>query len=600
MRPISNVVDASNYVLLELGKPIHTFDAAAVHERHIVVRRARDGERLETLDHVARELRPRHAADRRPRGPLAIAGVMGGAASEVGAATDRGHHRVGHLRSGERPPHGVPLLAAQRGQPALREGPGARLARLGADRTAALIASLGRRPCGGRRRRHGTGRARTSEAAVPAARVSRLLGIDVSADEQRSLLARVEVDTEKATASDAVPLIDGERPRPLTADEAKGALVAIVPTHRPDLRIEADIAEEIARVRGYETVPAALPVSEAPPYRADPRLEVNRLRALLSGRGVDEVITFALVSADDHERLGLPAGDSRTVRAANPVSSDHAELRRSLLPGLLRVLSDNERQRRDEVRIFEMGDVHLWVGEGSSDATATLRTPDEHHILGVLMAGSGSPPLWQEPARPVDLGDLKGLLEATVERLAPGTRLLFAGAEPRPGVDHPGRVSTVLAVTSQADGTTLDDPLPLGRVGELHPRLLEAFEVRSEHVVSAELDLAPLLALVPERRRVELLERLPALERDIALVVKETAPAGDIAEAIREVGVDSITSVVLFDRYQGPPLAADEVNIAFRLRFQARDSAFSEAALDRTIDRLRGVLAERFGARLRD
>jgi phenylalanyl-tRNA synthetase beta chain len=158
----------------------------------------------------------------------------------------------------------------------------------------------------------------------------------------------------------------------------------------------------------------------------------------------------------------------------------------------------------------------------------------------------------------------------------------------------------VLAVTTSADGAPSGDPLPLGTVGELHPRLLEAFEVRSEHVLCAELDLAPLLFLVPERRRVELVERLPAVERDIALVVKETAPTGDIAEAIREIGAESIASVILFDRYQGPPLAADEVNIAFRIRFQARDSALTEAVLDRTIERLRGVLAERFGARLRD
>jgi phenylalanyl-tRNA synthetase beta chain len=142
--------------------------------------------------------------------------------------------------------------------------------------------------------------------------------------------------------------------------------------------------------------------------------------------------------------------------------------------------------------------------------------------------------------------------------------------------------------------------LPLGTVGELHPRLLETFDVRAEHVVAAELDLAALLSLVPERHRVELVERLPAVERDIALVVKETAPVGDIAEAIREAATETLDSVLLFDRYQGPPLAVDEVNIAFRLRFQARDAALTDTALDGTIERLRGVLAERFGARLRD
>jgi phenylalanyl-tRNA synthetase beta chain len=597
MRPISSIVDASNYVMLELGKPIHTFDAAAVAGGTIVVRDAKSDETLETLDHVTRQLDADTLVIADARGPIGIAGVMGGANSEVDSSTE-----AVIIESAIFDPVSIRRTAfryALRSEASLRfeKGQEHRLARIGADRTAQLIAEWsGARPAIGV---VDTDPHEPEPARLPfrPARVSRLLGIDVSADEQRDLLKRVEVATEAASASDAVPVIDGEAPRALTSMEAAEALVALVPTHRRDLRIEADIAEEIARVRGYETVPAALPVSESPPYRSDPRLEVDRLRSLLSGRGVSEVITFALVSAEDHQRLGLPETDARTIRAANPVSSDHAELRRSLLPGLLRVLGDNERQRRDDVRIFEMGDVHLWVG---ADARADGREPDEHRILGILVAGAGSPPLWQEPARAADLGDLKGLLEATVERLAPGTRLRFGPAEPRPGIDHPGRVSTVQAMPTVVEGAPATDPVGLGTVGELHPRLLEVFDIRTEHVLAAELDLAPLLSLVPERRRVELLERLPAVERDIALVVKASAPAGDIAEAIRAGAGASIASVILFDRYQGPPLAADEVNLAFRLRFQGSDSALSEAALDGTIERLRGVLAERFGARLRD
>jgi len=379
--------------------------------------------------------------------------------------------------------------------------------------------------------------------------------------------------------------------------ESAHALVAIVPTHRRDLRIEADIAEEIARVRGYETVPASLPASESPPFREDPRLGVQQLRATLADRGLDEVITFALVSVEDHLKLGLPVDDPRTVRAANPVSSDHAELRRSMLPGLLHVLGDNERQRRDDVRIFEVGDVHLWVGGGSAE---TQPEPDEHRVLAILIAGSATPPSWQETMRPADLGDLKGLLEVTVERLVPGTRLRYAATDPRSGVDHSGRVSSVLAVIPGVDGERADDSIALGTVGELHPRVLESFEIRATRVIAAELDLAAVLSLIPERRRVELLERLPVVERDIALVVDESAPAGDIAEAIRDVGGEYLVSVALFDRYQGPPLASNEVNLAYRLRFQARESALSDAQLDGTIERLRRVLAERFGARLRD
>jgi phenylalanyl-tRNA synthetase beta chain len=596
MRPISNVVDVSNYVLLELGKPIHTFDAAAVEGGHIFVREAAHGETLETLDHVVRRLDPETLIIADARGPVAIAGVMGGANSEIGDGT-----KSVIVESAIFDPVSVRRTAfryALRSEASLRfeKGQEHRLARVGADRTAQLICEwAGARAAVGA---VDTDPVEPKPARLPfrPARVSRLLGIDVSADEQRSLLRRVEVATEPADLLDAVPVIDGEAPRPLTSDEAAGALVAVIPTHRRDLRIEADIAEEVARVRGYETVPASLPATTEPPYRSDPRRAVDELRGLLAGRGLDEVITFALISADDHARLGVPAEDGRTIRAVNPVSSDHAELRRSLLPGLLRVLSENERQHREDVRIFEVGDIHLWAaGERGGSAT-----PADHSMLGILVTGAAGPPTWHEAPRAVDIGDVKGLTEAVVERLDPGLRLRYAPADAVPGVDHPGRISSILAVRAVIPGAEPADPVEIGTVGELHPRLLGSFGVRSDRVIWAEIPLAALLALVPERRRVDLLERLPAVDRDIALVVDQAAPAGDIAEAIREEGGELLTAVALFDRYQGPPLAPGEVNLAYRLRFQPRDSAITDEDLDGTIDRLRGVLAKRFGARLRD
>jgi phenylalanyl-tRNA synthetase beta chain len=285
------------------------------------------------------------------------------------------------------------------------------------------------------------------------------------------------------------------------------------------------------------------------------------------------------------------------MRAANPVSSEHAELRRSMIPGLLHVLGDNERQRRDDVRTFEVGAIHRWAEAASGGSS-----PEERSTLAILLAGGAAPPSWQEPARPVDLGDLKGVLEAVVERLAPGCRVRFGVAEARPGIDHPGRVSSLIAIAPPAEdgGANAAREAVLGTVGEVHPRLLESFDIRAQHVLMAEVDLAALLGLVPDRRRVELLERLPVVERDIALVVSESAPAGDIAELIRAEAGDAIVSVSLFDRYQGPPLAANEVNLAYRLQFQARDAALTDAELDGTIERLRGVLQERCGARLRD
>ena len=588
MRPISNVVDASNYVMLELGKPIHTFDAAAVADGKVIVRTALPGEKLETLDHVVRELDAETLIIADANGPIGIAGVMGGAASEVHDGTTSVI-----VESAIFDPVSVRRTAfkyALRSEASLRfeKGQEHRLARLGADRAAQLIAEwAGGRPATGV---VDTDPVEPAPARLPfrPSRVSRLLGVDVPADEQRALLARVEVGTEPANVDDPIPALPGDPPIRLDPEAAAQALVAIVPTHRRDLQIEGDIAEEVARVRGYETLPGTRPATENPGYRPDPWRGTDQLRNAVSGRGLSEVVTFALISPQDHDRLGIPADDPRTVRAANPVSADHSELRRSLLPGLLRAVVDNERQRRDDVQIFELGNVHEFGPDG----------PTEQARLGLLMTGAAQPPTWHGPRREVDLGDAKGLLEVVVDRLSPGTRVRYAGGLPRPGVDHPGRTASVLADVARE--TPTDDPINLGSVSELDPRILEAWDIRAQRVVVADLDLAVLLGLIDVQRRADSIDRLPAAERDLSIVVDERAPAGDIQAAIWSVAGPQLSEVWLFDRYQGPPLKPSEVNLGYRLRFQPATEAIAEDAMDGTIARIVRALAERFGARLRD
>ncbi len=290
-RPVSNVVDVSNYVMLELGKPIHTFDARAVHDGRIVVRLARDGERMETLDHVDRELDPETLLIADPAGPLGIAGVMGGAASEVSDATtdvvveSAIFDPVSIRRTAFR--YGLRSEASLR----FEKGQEHRLARLGADRSARLIEEW----AGGT---VATGVIDTNATEPPPARVpfrparvNRLLGVEVPADEQRALLDRVGVATEPAEAGTRVPVASGPQPLEVDATETE-ALVAIVPTWRRDLEIEADVAEEVARVRGYELIPDILPHTPMPPYRPSPLRLRDAVREILVGAGLSETISF--------------------------------------------------------------------------------------------------------------------------------------------------------------------------------------------------------------------------------------------------------------------------------------------------------------------
>jgi phenylalanyl-tRNA synthetase beta chain len=588
VRPVSNVVDASNYVMLELGKPIHTFDADAVHEGRIIVRRARAGERLETLDHVVRTLDEETLLIADPAGALAIAGVMGGAASEVSEGTSRVI-----IESAIFDPVSIRRSAfryALRSEASLRfeKGQEHALARLGADRTAELVA----RWAGGRVAR---GVVDSDPLEPPTvripfrpARVRRLLGDAIPAEEMRALLARVEIATAPARVGDEVPLIaedpggtGGGRVIALGPDEVVEALVAIVPSHRRDLRIEADVAEEIARVRGYETLAGRLPDTPMPAYRPDPRRGLDALLDLLSGRGLVEVLTHGLVSPEDHARLGLGVDDPDTIRAANPVTVDHSQLRRSFLPGHLRVLVENERQRHPDVHLFEVGSLHRWVDGG----------PAEHRVLGILLAGERRPPAFDGPGGAVDVADLKGLLEWLVARH--GATARFEAVAPRPGVDHPGRCALIVAETSESGRRVL------GRLGEVHPRLLAAYDVRAEHVIVAEMACDALLDVVPRRLRVGPLDRLPGIERDIAVVVGRDRPVGEVASVIGAAGGPHLHEARLFDRYAGPPLAEGEMSLAFRLRFEPGERSMDESAVESAVTDVVTALRERLGARLR-
>jgi phenylalanyl-tRNA synthetase beta chain len=556
---VSNVVDASNYVMLELGKPIHTFDAASVSGGRIVVRAARDGEALETLDHVKRTLTPDTLVIADSTGAIGIAGVMGGAGSEVSDSTSAVivesavFDAVSIRRTAFR--YGLRSEASLR----FEKGQESRLARVGADRTAQLLAEW----AGGR---VATGVIDTNpvdeeprRVAFRPARVDRLLGTDTSADEMRAALSRIGIAT-----------------------EGKGeALVAVVPPYRRDIVIEEDVAEEVVRIIGYEAVPPRLPVSLMPGYRSVPTEHINSLRDMLAGRGLNEVLTNALIGPVDHARLGYAPDDQLTIRIENHISIDHSELRRTMLPGLLGVLGRNERQKRDDIAIFEIGHLHEWRDDA----------PVESSVLAILLTGNARPVSWVEQQRPAGFDDVKGLAELIVAHLNAG-RVDFAPTTPRPGIDHPGRTAAVHAI--KGEQRTM-----VGLVLEIDPRLLAAYEIRAEHVAFALLNLDELLPLADRRPQVRGAEQLPIVERDLAIVVERATPAAKVEAAIRANAGPNLASVALFDRYTGAPLADSEVSLAYRLRFQPDAEQLSEAQLDEAIGRVSKALEREVRGRIR-
>jgi phenylalanyl-tRNA synthetase beta chain len=595
-RPISNVVDVSNYVMLELGKPIHTYDAdgvARVDGRHaITVRRARSGERLETIDHVVRELDPETLLIADANGPLGIAGIMGGAGSEVSDATTRVIVESAIFdpteirRTGQR--------YALRSEASLRfeKGQETRLARIGADRAARLVAEW----AGGSvaRGRVDTAPAEPEPARVVfrPARVNRLLGTAFDAATQRTTLARVGVETEPVGdgTGPAVDITVSGAPKPLSVPApSTESIVAIVPTWRRDIAIEADVAEEVARVAGYDEIPAILPHTQMPHWRPSPLGVRDAVRDTLAGAGLTETVSHALVSprlagtfswtaevqpiADGTPAIGRP------IAVTNPLSADHSVLRRSVVGSLVEIVSTNVRHGREDVPIFEIGS-----GYGH-DAGVT----HEWLRLGIALAGTIQPAAWNRPRRPADLDDAKGLIELVCRRLgfdAPTWRPLTE--EP---LLHPGRAAVVSATRRGA--TVLS-----GVVGELHPAVAEQAEVRGARVVVAEVEVAGLAGGRLADVRAAAPPRHPAAERDLAIVVAESLPAAVVAEAIGSAGGPDLRSVALFDIYRGAPLAGDEKSLAWRLVFQADDRTLTEAEVDSAIATISAATA-RVGGRIR-
>ena len=595
-RPISNVVDVSNYVMLELGKPIHAYDADAVAEhggrRHLIVRRAAPGERLETLDHITRELDPETLLIADARGPVGIAGIMGGALSEVGDGTTRVivesalFDPIVIRRTGQR--YGLRSEASLR----FEKGQEWRLARLGADRAARLIAEW----AGGSvaRGRIDTATAEPEPARVPfrPSRVNRLLGTAVSTTDQQVLLGRVGVATEAAHAdapADRAIVVAGA-PQPLTvATGADETLVAVVPTWRRDIAIEADVAEEVARIGGYESIPPVLPHTPMPTWRPSP-LEIRDLvRSTLAGAGLTETVSHALVSPRLAATFtwtteGAPVDGGtpalgRPITVTNPLSADHSVLRPALVGSLVDIVSTNLRRGRDGVAIFE-------IGKGYGRDGDTTR---EWWRLGLAIAGAFEEQAWNRPRRVADLDDAKGVIELVCRRLgfdAPAWSAL--ADEP---LLHPGRAARVSA--SSGGATVLG-----GVVGELHPSVADEVDLRGARLIVAELDLAGIAAGRPRDVRAVPPPRHPAAERDVAVVVPETTPAAAVADAIRSAAGPELASVRLFDTYRGTPLAADEKSLAWRLRFQPDERTLTEAEIEAAVAAITQAVG-RIGGRIR-
>lgn len=568
IRSISNVVDVSNYIMMELGQPTHTFDfdtlGAPGARKVIGSRLAQAGESLQTLDGKLRSLLPTDIVVMEPGRAVGLAGVMGGAATEISDRTRNillevaswdpvslrrtvRHHQLPSEASyryirGVHPE--LAMLAQRRALHLLQRYAGARIAR--------GIVDAYPRP------------------AVPAvidlapAEVERMLGVAIPADEMRRIFESLEFGVAEGPA---------------------GALRVTAPAHRLDIEGSHDLIEELGRIHGYDALPNTLMSDEIPPSHANPALVFEeRLRDALAACGLTELVTYRLSTPEAEARLlppGIAPDDRAYVTLQNPISGDRTSLRHTLLAGVLDVVAANLRHHA-RVAVFEIGAVYLPAEDGV--------LPDEPTRAVIALSGARASAFWASDRAAAsaqsDFFDLKGVLLAALRVLGLGAPVVAATTHPS---FHPGRVAEL----RDARGTRL------GVLGELHPRVRERFDLPDQPVLLADLDVEALRAAVSGQTEIVDPPRFPAITEDLAIVVDEAVTAAQVEDVLRKAGGALLREVRLFDVFRGEQLGAGRKSLAYTLTYQADDRTLGDKDIEKPRAKLLRAIEGQLGGSLR-
>ena len=567
VRSISNVVDITNLVMLEYGHPMHAFDLDRVRpdasgKKHIVVRHAKEGEALQTLDGVDRKLVADDLLICDGQGPVALAGVMGGASSEIQNDTKRVLFEAatfdarGVRRTSRR--HGMHTESSHRFERGIDPGDVPRVLA----RAVALTTTL----AGGAATRgqvHVQGSYVGPEPRPIGRRVVRfrpqrvreLTGVDVPAAESTAILTRLGCEVGNP--------------------DAAGACEVLVPTHRPDIAREADLIEEVIRVHGMDSVPAELPSIHASRDVGGREELARRAKEICATVGLAEAITFSFTSSRVLEALSAPPP---AVRLDNPMTEHQNVLRTTLLVGLLDAVKNARRHGERDVREFTVGPVFLEPKPGAD-------LPDER--LRVAFAVAGDRPAWLKKPKPLDVWDAKGYASEIARRISGKPVEIVPAPGPRaPKHLHP-RGAAFVHVGGEA----------VGSFGPLHPDVLDALELDGE-VLVFEMELDPFVAgaAVPQFTPIP---RFPASARDVALVVKDGIPAGEVEAAVRAAAGPLAEAVRLFDRFVGGQVPPGHSSLAFRVIYRSPDRTLTDAEVDAAHANVIAAASSKFGAMLR-
>ncbi|EOB8643867.1 TPA: phenylalanine--tRNA ligase subunit beta [Staphylococcus aureus] len=545
IRPINNVVDISNYVLLEYGQPLHMFDQDAIGSQQIVVRQANEGEKMTTLDDTERELLTSDIVITNGQTPIALAGVMGGDFSEVkeqtsnivieGAIFDPVSIRHTSRR----------LNLRSESSSRFEKGIATEFVDEAVDRACYLLQTYAYGKVLKDRVSSGELGAFITPIDITADKINRTIGFDLSQNDIVTIFNQLGFDTE---INDDV-------------------ITVLVPSRRKDITIKEDLIEEVARIYGYDDIPSTLPVFDkvTSGQLTDRQYKTRMVKEVLEGAGLDQAITYSLVSKEDATAFSMQ--QRQTIDLLMPMSEAHASLRQSLLPHLIEAASYNVARKNKDVKLFEIGNVFFANGEGE--------LPDQVEYLSGILTGDYVVNQWQGKKETVDFYLAKGVVDRVSEKL----NLEFSYR--RADIDglHPGRTAEIL----------LENKV-VGFIGELHPILAADNDLKRTYVF--ELNFDALMAVSVGYINYQPIPRFPGMSRDIALEVDQNIPAADLLSTIHAHGGNILKDTLVFDVYQGEHLEKGKKSIAIRLNYLDTEETLTDERVSKVQAEIEAALIE--------
>ncbi|HDY4835722.1 TPA: phenylalanine--tRNA ligase subunit beta [Staphylococcus aureus] len=545
IRPINNVVDISNYVLLEYGQPLHMFDQDAIGSQQIVVRQANEGEKMTTLDDTERELLTSDIVITNGQTPIALAGVMGGDFSEVkeqtsnivieGAIFDPVSIRHTSRR----------LNLRSESSSRFEKGIATEFVDEAVDRACYLLQTYANGKVLKDRVSSGELGAFITPIDITADKINRTIGFDLSQNDIVTIFNQLGFDTE---INDDV-------------------ITVLVPSRRKDITIKEDLIEEVARIYGYDDIPSTLPVFDkvTSGQLTDRQYKTRMVKEVLEGAGLDQAITYSLVSKEDATAFSMQ--QRQTIDLLMPMSEAHASLRQSLLPHLIEAASYNVARKNKDVKLFEIGNVFFANGEGE--------LPDQVEYLSGILTGDYVVNQWQGKKETVDFYLAKGVVDRVSEKL----NLEFSYR--RADIDglHPGRTAEIL----------LENKV-VGFIGELHPTLAADNDLKPTYVF--ELNFDALMAVSVGYINYQPIPRFPGMSRDIALEVDQNIPAADLLSTIHAHGGNILKDTLVFDVYQGEHLEKGKKSIAIRLNYLDTEETLTDERVSKVQAEIEAALIE--------